>query len=561
MDAKVLPARPNLEQYKKQAKDLVKLFKALRTDKAADPEVFQRVRKHYPRLQKLAEVDIRSAKFALADAQLVIAREHGFESWPKFAKHIEALNRERAVAALENPVAAFIEAACVPRKSSHSSGTLDDAEAILAAYPRVAGSNTYTAAILGDDAGVRRFLARDPRNATAKGGPYRWDALTHLCFSRYLKLDRKRSGGFLRAAKALLDAGANPNTGWMEEEHDPRPTWESAIYGAAGLAHHAELTRLLLDRGADPNDDETPYHAPETRDNAALKVLVKSGRLTDDSLATMLLRKTDWHDYEGVKWLLENGVDPNRKTRWGKTAIHHAVLRDNDIRIIQVLLEHHADPTLVADNTRPLQTASLGLGKSAVTLAFERGRGDVLELFERQGISLQLRPAEELIAACARNDGARVRSIVAREPQLVRELLAEGGRLLAQFAGVGNTGGVRLLLELGVDVAAIDKEGDPYFDVAKDSTALHSASWRARHETVKFLIERGAPVNALNGKGRSPLALAVRACVDSYWSDRRSPESVEALLRAGASVDSVDFPSGYAEVDKLLLEFGRTNKS
>src|SRR5438093_2246434 len=35
--------------------------------------------------------------------------------------------------------------------------------------------------------------ARDPGSAAAKGGPRGWDALTHLCFSRYLKLDRARS--------------------------------------------------------------------------------------------------------------------------------------------------------------------------------------------------------------------------------------------------------------------------------------------------------------------------------------------------------------------------------
>ena len=101
------------------------------------------------------------------------------------------------------------------------------------------------------------------------------------------------------------------------------------------------------------------------------------------------------------------------------------------------------------------------------------------------------------------------------------------------------------------------KEGDGYFDIAKDSTALHVAAWRARHGTVKFLIERGAPVNAPDGKGRTPLALAVRACVDSYWTDRRSPESVAALLAAGASVSDVAFPSGYAEVDELLGAHGR----
>src|SRR4029077_942507 len=108
---------------------------------------------------------------------------------------------------------------------------------------------------------------------------------------------------------------------------------EAAIYGAAGVAHNADLTRLLLERGADPNDEEVPYHAPETYDNAALKVLVESFKLTADSLATMLLRKTDWHDCDGLKYLLERGADPNRMTRWRKTAFHNAVLSDNDLAI------------------------------------------------------------------------------------------------------------------------------------------------------------------------------------------------------------------------------------
>ncbi|MGZ4828439.1 MAG: hypothetical protein ACXV78_02260 [Candidatus Angelobacter sp.] len=69
---------------------------------------------------------------------------------------------------------------------------------------------------------------------------------------------------------------------------------------------------------------------------------------------------------------------------------------------------------------------------------------------------------------------------------------------------------------------------------------------------MKLLIERGAPIDAQDAKGRTALALAVKACVDSYWTNRRSPESVEALLKAGASVSGIKFPSGYAEVDDLL---------
>ena len=554
MNAKELPVRPSLEQYKKQAKDLVKVFKALQARTSGDSDAIQRIKKHHPRLGQLPETGIRNARSALADAQLVIAREHGFESWPKFARHIEAVTRERTVASLDDPRAAFIEAACVPRDSGHASGTLELAEAILAAHPGVASSDVHTAAILGDEAGVRRFLALDRRNATAKSGPYGWDALTHLCFSRYLRLDRGRSEGFVRSAKALLDAGASANTGWMEKNHEPHPEWESAIYGAAGIAHHAELTRLLLERGADPNDGETPYHAPETYDNAALKVLVKSEKLNEESLGTILLRKTDYHDYEGIKWLLERGVDPNRKTRWGKRAIHNAVLSDNDIKIFEVLLEHGADPTLISE--RPDRWKQTISGRSAVSMAARRGRRDVLELFERRGISIELSGVEGLIAACARNNAASVRAIAESGPQLVRELVAEGGKLLAEFAGVGNTEGVGHLLELGVDAGTVYKDGDEYFDVAKNSTALHVAAWRARHATVKLLIERGAPVDVLDGKGRTPLALAVRASVDSYWKHMRSPESVQMLLNAGALVDGVEFPSGYAEVDELLRRHG-----
>jgi ankyrin repeat protein len=432
---------------------------------------------------------------------------------------------------MDDPRAAFIDAALWH-------GSLERAEAILAAHPEIASSDIHTAAILGDAAAVRRFLEIDPGNATATTGPYGGDALVYLCLSKYLRLDPARSDGFLRAATALLDAGADANSGfWTTGEY---PEFETALYGAAGVAHHAEMTRLLLGRGANPNDGEAVYHSPETHDNAALKLLVETGRLTDDNLAMMLIRKHDWHDYDGVKYLLEHGADPNHRRKRGFRAIHHAIARDNDIKIIELLLDHGADPTLAED------------GRSAVAIAARRGRGDLLALFERRGIPVELEGAERLIAACARNDRAGVRALAGREPDLVRQLVAEGGRLLAEFAGNGNRDGVGNLLDLGAEVTAPFTEGDRYWDVAKNSMALHVAAWRACHGTVKLLIERGAPLDTQDGKGRTPLALAVKACVDSYWMRRRTPESVEALLRAGASVQGVPFPTGYAEVDELL---------
>ena len=52
--------------------------------------------------------------------------------------------------------------------------------------------------------------------------------------------------------------------------HGSVPEFESVLYAAAGVAFHAGLTRLLLERGANPNDGETPYHSPESYDNGAL---------------------------------------------------------------------------------------------------------------------------------------------------------------------------------------------------------------------------------------------------------------------------------------------------
>jgi hypothetical protein len=76
-----------------------------------------------------------------------------------------------------DPVASFIAAACVPREGLHASGTLERADSILAEHPEVARASIHTAAILGDESGVRSFLARDDASATATGGPTEVDAL------------------------------------------------------------------------------------------------------------------------------------------------------------------------------------------------------------------------------------------------------------------------------------------------------------------------------------------------------------------------------------------------
>ncbi len=433
---------------------------------------------------------------------------------------------------MTTPRDAFIEAA-------FWHGSRERADAVLAEHPEIA-DDIHVAAMLGRANDVARHIERAPALAASKAGPRNVEPLVHLCFSVYLR-DPERSDDFARAATTLLDAGADIRGGFYDATHTPSPCFESLLYGAAGVHFNAPLTRVLLERGADPNDDETPYHSPETYDNAALQLLLDSGRLTPVSLTTMLLRKADWHDADGMRRVLDAGADPNAEAHWGRTPLHHAILRDNDLEMIDMLLEYGGDPTRVASK----------LGRSAVSMAARRGRGDVLRAIQDRDFPLSFNGVESLIAACALDDDGAIAKLTAIDPSLVTALHADGATLLAEFAGTSNTAGVGHLIDLGVPVDA-RYAGDSYFGIAPESTALHVAAWRASQPVIELLIERGADVNAADARGRTPLQLAVLAATESYWKWRRTPDGVKALLQAGATCEGIRVPTGYEEIDTLL---------
>jgi hypothetical protein len=135
-----LPPRPNLERYKKIAKDLVK---ACRSASEADddlmvvwasewidalvrlsgislePQLPVRVDEWVEDVAEFAKRQMRGhaekeRMCALADAQFVIARSHGFESWPKFVRHLESMvlvgsSQSRFESAVDAIVAGDIE--------------------------------------------------------------------------------------------------------------------------------------------------------------------------------------------------------------------------------------------------------------------------------------------------------------------------------------------------------------------------------------------------------------------------------------------------------------------
>ena len=80
--SKSLPPQPNLEHLKKLAKALLK------SHQQSQPEAISQIKNYHPRLFNAADADIRGEEISLQDAQLVIAREYGFESWPKLVAFV-----------------------------------------------------------------------------------------------------------------------------------------------------------------------------------------------------------------------------------------------------------------------------------------------------------------------------------------------------------------------------------------------------------------------------------------------------------------------------------------
>src|SRR5580700_7672618 len=83
MPVRRIPSDPNLDHLKYQAKDL------LQEHAAGDPAAAQRIREFHPRFHRAPDAEIFAAHLKLSDAQLTIAREAGFQSWPRLKRHIQ----------------------------------------------------------------------------------------------------------------------------------------------------------------------------------------------------------------------------------------------------------------------------------------------------------------------------------------------------------------------------------------------------------------------------------------------------------------------------------------
>jgi hypothetical protein len=212
-----LPSDPSLEHLRKEAK---RLRSAVR---AGDAAAIAQAREFHPRATEA------TTQFSLTDAQLAIARRHGFASWSKLKAHLTAIKpfawhtapRRHGTASLDE---VFVRLACVVYGAWHRSN-IAKAERLLRENPGLASATISAAAAAADVDAVRAAIERDPALVNAKGGPLNWQPLLYACYS---SADRATARRPQRASVTLLAADGSTcslgvwSTRWACLESDPR---------------------------------------------------------------------------------------------------------------------------------------------------------------------------------------------------------------------------------------------------------------------------------------------------------------------------------------------------
>lgn len=402
-----------------------------------------------------------------------------------------------------NRAAAFLRAACA--------GRLKDAEAELTGDG--GGDGLYAACALGGFEAVDAAIGADPSFTARAGGPLEAEPLIYACFSPFHREDGTRAEGILGVARLLLERGANPNATLFVQQHNLKLP---ALYGACGAANHPAMAELLLEAGAEINDNESLYHSVEHLDNECLGLLLRRrARVTGTNA---LFHCLDYENIEGLRLLLDHGADMTERLGEDETPLHWAVKRGRSVEILGLMLGRGAEA-----NARD------GQGRTPYALAMRLGNREAADLLKRRGAADELSARERFAAACAAGDGGGAKRMAEAHPGIVDELSPEEQRALPDAAERGNMDAVRIMLGLGFDPAARGTHG---------GTALHWAAWRGDAEMARLLIERNAPLELrCHDFQCTPLAWAAHGSDNSHRADGDYLETARALVDAGAVID------------------------
>ena len=274
----------------------------------------------------------------------------------------------------ETPADRFCRLACLVYSEVDHPDRWAAARALLAEHPEIVTDSIAAAAAAADPEALAAHLAADPEAADRETGPHRWAPLLYLTYSRAVLDDS--ADRFLRCARLLLDAGADPNAGYLWQGLPSPFTALTGVFGegeqGAGKQprhpHSLQLARVLLTAGANPNDGQSLYNRMFRPDNDHLLLLFEFGlgrvggghwaELLDGFIETpeqMLARQLGWaidHGFgERVELLIANVVDVSTPLADGRTPAEHA-LHSGYREIIVALTAAGADLPGVAPDLR-----------------------------------------------------------------------------------------------------------------------------------------------------------------------------------------------------------------
>jgi hypothetical protein len=464
-----MPGRPHLDSFRKQARALQ------RAVRAGDPDAVARLARHHPGAAP-------GYSFQLSVAQLVVAREYGFASWPRLARYVETVaehgwETRLGAAPADGPAAEFCRLACLTYSREDGPERWTRARQLLVQHPDLTRTNIWAAAAAARPDDVGRLLAEQPRRVAERGGPLQWRPLFYLVYSRYDPAVPVEP--VLTVARQLLDAGADPNEGYLFDALPSPFTLLTGVFGHGELGqqrqprhpHWHALGRLLLDAGADPNDAQTLYNRMFEPDNSHLELLFDYGLGTGDG--------GPWR--RRIAELATPAQMLRVQLRWAVE--HHQPAR------VRLLVEHGVDFRSPFEEDGPAW--SPGDGRTPVELARLNGDTEIADHLLAQGAELPgPDPVRELIAAAFRADRSTVERIRAEHPDAVTEARHNRPGLIVWAAAKAPVETVALLAELGFDVNAYGRADAPVEQHWE--TALHHSAADGNVELTRRLLDLGA---------------------------------------------------------------------
>jgi hypothetical protein len=449
----VLPEHPDLDQARRQAKEL--LHAAQGRDAAA--------------LARLAAV---SAPLTLAGAQLALARGLGQPSWAALVREIEARN-----ASIPENVVRFL------RFSVNLQ--IGAAARILHENPALAQSGFPAAVVLGDAARVKAELRRDPGAAVRVDPGSGWTALHLACASRF-HLDPARAPGLAEVARLLLDAGAD-----IDGKSGGRRCWrplECAVTSANSSRHNEPIIRLLLDRGAPVRSETLLASLYAAGGTWCLELLTKAAAGAPELFTEALVEAVADADLDAVGVLLAAGADPDAPGPDGRAARRRA-LTAGVAATVELLGGGGDDPV-----DRLLEAIVSGNRDAARSLsAADPGLVDRLEPAERAA----------LVSAAEHGNAASVGLMLELGFPIDARREAtddDGATALHAASWAGSTDTVALLLDHGADLSARDTRwhSQPLeWALVGSSEAPDSAPAPDWVATVTLLLDAGASLDAI----------------------------------------------------------------